>query len=122
MKKKLYLALLALPLLVFPFRTGAQSAPRTVTITAKRFAFEPALITLKKGEPVRLQLTSSDVVHGFYLKPLKIDEIIEPGKTTEVKVTPTVAGALTTHFQPLFGGHPRHHKITIEGGGGVEES
>ncbi len=35
----------------------AQSA-QVVEITAKRFAFEPNQVTLKKGQPVTLRITS----------------------------------------------------------------
>ena len=50
---------------------------------------------------MKLLLTSADVTHGFFLKPLKIDEIIVPGKTTEVNVTPQTAGTyllICDHF------------------------
>src|ERR1051326_4351455 len=43
-----------------------------VEITAKRFAFIPNRITLKKGETVKLRIHSEDVTHGFFLRPLKI--------------------------------------------------
>ena len=83
-----------------PHRTRAQQ-PRVINITAQRFEFSPNQITLKKGEPVKLLLTSNDVTHGFFLKPLKIDEIIEPGKTTEVNLTPQTPGTyllICDHF------------------------
>ncbi len=83
-----------------PHRTSAQD-PKVINITAKRFEFVPNQITLKKGEPVKLVLTSADVTHGFYLKTLKIDEVIESGKTTEVNITPQTAGTfllICDHF------------------------
>ena len=83
-----------------PHRTRAQD-PKVINIAAKRFEFTPNQITLRKGEPVKLLLTSADVTHGFYLKPLKIDEIIVPGKTTEVNITPQTAGTyllICDHF------------------------
>ena len=43
----------------------AQESPRRVEVVAKRFEFTPSEITLKKGEPVILVLTSKDVQHGF---------------------------------------------------------
>src|ERR1043165_8002767 len=111
--KKLLFSIAALLLLAVPYRTGAQAQQKTLAITAHRFAFEPAQITLKKGEPVTLQLTSSDVTHGFYLKPLKIDEIIEPGKTVEVKVTPQMAGTFTTICDHFCGANHGNMKMTI---------
>lgn|SRR5262249_6678798 len=35
---------------------------------------------LKKGEPVILRLKSEDVTHGFFMRQLKIDKTVEPGK------------------------------------------
>ena len=66
--------------------------PKVIEITAKKFEFTPSEITLKKGEPVILRLTSTDRVHGFMSKPLKVDTDIVAGKTTEVAVTPDTAG------------------------------
>jgi cytochrome c oxidase subunit II len=85
---------------LLPHGSRAQE-PRVINITAKRFEFSPNQVTLKRGEPVKLVLTSNDVTHGFFLKPLKIDEIIEPGKTTEVSLTPQTAGTfllICDHF------------------------
>ena len=111
--KKILFSAAALLLLLAPYRTGAQAGPKTVAITAHRFAFEPNQITLKKGEPVVLQLTTADVTHGFFLKPLKIDELIEPGKTTEVKLTPETAGSFTTICDHFCGSNHGNMKMTI---------
>ena len=73
----------------------ASDNPKVIEITAKKFEFTPAEITLKKGEPVILRLTSADRVHGFMSKPLKIDTDISADKTTDVSVTPESAGAYT---------------------------
>jgi cytochrome c oxidase subunit II len=69
--------------------------PKVIEITAKKFEFSPSEITLKKGEPVVLRLTSSDRVHGFMSKPLKIDTDIPADKTADVPVTPDTAGNFT---------------------------
>ncbi len=69
--------------------------PKVIEISAKKFEFSPSEITLKKGEPVILRLTSADRVHGFMSKPLKIDTDIADGKTTDVAVTPDTAGDFT---------------------------
>ncbi len=111
--KRLSLSFTAIVLLFASYKTGAQAEQKTIAITAHRFAFEPAQITLKKGEPVTLQLTTADVTHGFYLKPLRIDEVIEPGKTTEVKLTPQVAGTFTTICDHFCGAKHGNMKMTI---------
>ena len=72
MKSPRILALLLLCALVVTTRAGGEE-PRAITITAKRFEFVPSTITLKKGETVKLVVTSQDVTHGLFLRPLKID-------------------------------------------------
>ena len=75
--------------------TRANDNPKVIEIAAKKFEFTPSEITLKKGEPVILRLTTADRVHGFMSKPLKIDTDIPDGKTTDVAVTPDTAGNFT---------------------------
>ena len=95
--------------------TGSAPAnsPRVIEITAKRFAFTPDQITLKKGETVKLRLTSVDVTHGFFLRQLKIDEDIEPGKVTEITVTPQTAGTFSTICDHFCGANHGNMKMTI---------
>jgi cytochrome c oxidase subunit 2 len=79
----------------------AEEPVRVVEISAKRFRFEPAEVTLRRGEKVKLVLRSDDVVHGFFSRPLGIDTEIHPGTPTEVVVTPRTAGRFLTicdHF------------------------
>lgn len=74
---------------------NAAQEPRVIEIKAKKFEFSPSEITLKKGEPVILRLTSADRVHGFLVKPLKIDTDITPGKVTDIAVTPEAVSDYT---------------------------
>jgi cytochrome c oxidase subunit II len=90
---------------------------KVIEITAKKFDFTPAEITLKKGEPVILRLTSSDRVHGFMSKPLKIDTDIAAGKTTDVAVTPDTAGDFTVicdHYCGLGHGNMKMKVSVVE--------
>ncbi len=95
--------------------SGARAAedPRVITITAKRFEFSPKEITIRLGETVKLQLTTEDVTHGFFMKPLGIDEEIVPGRTTEVVVTPRTAGRYTTICDHFCGAGHGSMKMTI---------
>jgi cytochrome c oxidase subunit II len=84
-----------------PVRARAQDAPQVIKITASKFHFTPDHITLVKGQPVTLQLTSTDKTHGFMIRALKIDTDIKPGKVTEMTVTPATAGtfkAICDHY------------------------
>jgi cytochrome c oxidase subunit II len=74
---------------------NASDNPKVIQITAKKFEFTPSEITLKKGEPVILRLSSSDRVHGFMSKPLKIDTDIPSDTSKDVAVTPDTAGDFT---------------------------
>jgi cytochrome c oxidase subunit 2 len=91
----------------------AAEEPKVITITAKRFEFTPKEITLKQGQTVKLQLTTEDVTHGFFVKPLSIDEDISPGKTTEVVVTPKTTGRYTTICDHFCGAGHGGMKMTI---------
>ena len=91
----------------------ADDPPRVIAISARRFEFSPREITLKQGETVKLQLRSEDVTHGFFLRPLGIDEEIVPGQTTEVVVTPKAAGRYTTICDHFCGAGHGAMKMTI---------
>lgn len=69
--------------------------PRTIEVSAKRFEFEPQEITLKKGEAVTLRVTSQDVTHGFFSRPLHIDADLKPGETQAVRIRPQESGTYT---------------------------
>ena len=84
-----------------------------IDITAKRFAFSPDKITLKKGQTVKLRLHSEDVTHGFFLRPLKLDEEIPAGQTVEVTVTPQTAGTFTTICDHFCGANHGNMNMTI---------
>jgi cytochrome c oxidase subunit 2 len=78
-----------------PNLARADVNPKVIEISAKKFEFTPSQITLKKGEPVILRLSSSDRVHGFMSKPLKIDTDIPADKSADIPVTPDTAGDFT---------------------------
>jgi cytochrome c oxidase subunit II len=107
-----------LALWVVGFSTGgsglrAEEGPRAITITAKRFEFSPKEISIKPNETVKLLLSTEDVAHGFFVKPLGIDEDILPGKTTEVVVTPRKPGRYTTICDHFCGAGHGSMKMTI---------
>ncbi|MBI2107465.1 cupredoxin domain-containing protein [Candidatus Woesearchaeota archaeon] len=54
-------------------------------ITAKQFSFEPSVITVNKGDTVKLKITSVDVTHGFAINEFNINERIERGKIVNVE-------------------------------------
>jgi cytochrome c oxidase subunit 2 len=91
----------------------ASESPRVVEIHAKRFGFMPNQITLKRGETVKLLLTTEDVTHGFFQRALKIDEDIEAGKPTEITLKPDTAGSFTVICDHFCGSGHGNMKMTI---------
>ncbi len=105
-------AVMAMALSMSPAR--GDSAPKTVEITAKRFEFTPNKVTLKKGETVTLHITSQDVTHGLFLRPLKIDTDIPAGKSVDVTVTPAAVGTFTAICHHFCGAGHGNMKMTFE--------
>jgi len=80
--------------LAVAFNPGNASEPeQVIKIRAKKFEFMPNQITLKKGVPAVLELTSEDRVHGFNAPDLKARTAILPGKTTTLRVVPEKVGS-----------------------------
>jgi cytochrome c oxidase subunit 2 len=73
----------------------AQPKEKVIRIEAKRFDYTPGELTLKKGEPVILELTSLDVLMGFNLPDFNLRADIVPGKVTRVRFVPEKAGSFT---------------------------
>jgi len=85
---------------------AAVSKENVIQVTAERFKFTPAVIQLKVGEPVVLELTALDRKHGFQVPDLKIDETIEPGKVTRIRIVPDKAATYDFHCSVFCGsGH-----------------
>jgi cytochrome c oxidase subunit 2 len=91
---------------------GAEET-RAIVITAKRFEFVPSTITLKKGETVKLVVTSEDVTHGLFIRPLKIDTDLTPGETQQLTVTPQTAGTFTAICHHFCGAGHGNMKLTV---------
>lgn len=92
------------------FVLAEAAAPRAkvIKISARRFAYSPAHLTLKKGVPVVLELTSGDVLMGLNIPDFNVRGDIEPGKVTQVRFVPDKAGTFTFLCDIFCGsGHER---------------
>lgn len=45
----------------------AEPPPRIIAMTAKNFEFDPAVIHMKVGDKIRLQVISTDRTHGLHI-------------------------------------------------------
>jgi cytochrome c oxidase subunit II len=73
-------------------RQSATGEVPVIRVTAQKFEYSPDTITLKKGVPVDLELTSLDRDHGFKVPALGIRADIKPGQVTRVRLVPQQAG------------------------------
>src|SRR5512133_3091834 len=94
-------------------RGGPAGAP-VVTVTARQFAWSftypggkttPELM-LPLGRPVRLEVRSLDVVHGFFVPAFRIKVDAVPGRANFTWVTPTVEGTYDIECTVICG--PSH--------------
>jgi cytochrome c oxidase subunit II len=73
-------------------RVPAEEPAQTIEIHAKRFAFEPAEITVKSGQTVHLHIVSDDVPHSLVVKDLGIDASTTKSHAADVQFTAKQAG------------------------------
>jgi cytochrome c oxidase subunit 2 len=96
---------------------GLQAAPqaKVIKISAKRFNYTPGNITVKKGQPVVLELTSKDVLMGLNLPDFNVRGDMIPEKLTRVRFTPDKTGTFTFVCDIFCGsGHEEMHgTITV---------
>ena len=107
-KGSLFVIRLAVIVLVVVFIGSFAMAQekQVIKVSAKKFEYSPSQITVKKGVPVVLELTSLDRLHGFSCPGLGIRGDINPGKTTTIEFTPQTAGTFPFHCDIFCGeGH-----------------
>ena len=68
---------------------------KLIKVSAHRYEFVPKELTLKKGEPVDIELSTLDVVMGFNMPDFQMRESIVPGQVAHVRFTPSKVGTFT---------------------------
>jgi cytochrome c oxidase subunit II len=92
MKLKTWIVPLVLAIIAAAAPVGHSQEPRHIEIGLSRFSFSPGEITLKRGDPVVLVLTSHDVTHGLAISELGLRKDVVGGQTAELAFTPMRAG------------------------------
>ena len=104
--KTLLLGLSTMGSLALSGFSSAQDSPKRIEVSVKKFAYTPSEVTLKKGEPVVLALTSDDVAHGLKFKELNLNTRFDKGKPGELAFTPDKVGDFVGHCSVFCGsGH-----------------
>src|SRR3974390_2069860 len=79
------------------------SAIHEITMTAKNYVFDPSVITVKKGEKVRLLITATDRDHGIKIEGYDLDQVLKKGDTTTIEFTADKAGTFPFKFSVYWG-------------------
>jgi cytochrome c oxidase subunit II len=104
--KTLLVGLSAMGSLALSGFSSAPDSPKRIEVSVKKFAYTPSEVTLKKGEPVVLALTSDDVAHGLKFKELNLNTKFDKGKPGELAFTPDKTGDFVGHCSVFCGsGH-----------------
>lgn len=70
----------------------ATPSEKVIKVVSKRFVFEPSEITLKKGVPVDIEITTEDVVMGFNVPDLNQRADVLPKQVAHVHLKPEKTG------------------------------
>lgn len=95
---------------------AAIPAPHEIQMTAKKYEFNPNVVTVKKGEHVKLVITATDRDHGFKLDTFKINQRLKKGDPATVEFTADQVGEFPFQCSVICGmGHHRMKgKLVVE--------
>jgi cytochrome c oxidase subunit II len=94
-------------------QNAAADKPHHIAVGASRFQFNPAEITVKKGEPVALALTAKDADHGLKIEELDVLLQVKKGSTEVATFTPKEAGTFIGQCAVFCGSGHGGMKLTV---------
>lgn len=110
------------PALLGQESSAAAGGTDTIQMSAKKYEFDPAEITVKQGQHVKLVITATDRDHGFKLDAYNVDQRLKKGVATPVEFTADKTGTFPFECSVVCGlGHKRMKgKLVVEpSSGGV---
>lgn len=78
------------------------------------YGVSTAELHLPVDRQVDLQMTSKDVIHSFYVPEFRLKQDILPGRTTELRITPTSIGSYTVSCSQLCGANHAYMRATVK--------
>jgi heme/copper-type cytochrome/quinol oxidase subunit 2 len=63
-----------------------------ISVTARRYAFEPARIEARQGDVIRLTIRTEDIPHSFVIDALRIEKRAVPGRPVTFELLADKAG------------------------------
>ena len=70
----------------------SEEPPEPIHMTARKYKFDPKIITVRKGRLVRLIIKAEDRDHGFKLEAFGIEQRLLKGALTTIEFTADKAG------------------------------
>ena len=92
---------------------GSGMQARVVTVTVTDWSFSPAIVTVKKGENVKLDLKGDDGIHSLLVADLGLNVRVEPGTNMLVTLPTDKAGTFEGRCGVPCGPGHRDMKFTI---------
>ena len=86
--------------------SAAETATKTIQITAESYTFTPGTINVNQGDRVILKITATDKDHGFGIKAYNINEVLPKSKTVAIEFVASKKGEFTIKCTKFCGlGH-----------------
>jgi cytochrome c oxidase subunit II len=79
----------------------ANQDTKEIRISAKKYEYDPAVITVKQGDRVKLIVTAVDHDHGFKIEAFHIDQLVKKGESTSIEFSADMTGTFPfqcSHF------------------------
>lgn len=107
---------LGMAISAFAKAPAASPEVREIQMTAKKYEFNPNVITVKKGEQVKLIITALDRDHGFKLDAFGINQKLKKGAPTTIEFTADKTGTFPFQCSEFCGlGHRKMKgKLVVE--------
>jgi cytochrome c oxidase subunit II len=67
------------------------------------YGFSSDKLYLPVNQQIDLQMTSQDVIHSFWVPEFRVKQDLVPGRTTELRITPTMIGQYKVRCSELCG-------------------
>lgn len=115
-RKSLILGSILLSLALVPAGCESGKPDVVIPVVMKKYSFDPAVIRVKKGQLVELDVSTADVQHGFTVPDLGIREPIPPHRPARIVFKADRAGVFPMTCSIICG--PGHDdmvgKIIVE--------
>jgi cytochrome c oxidase subunit 2 len=74
---------------------AADAAVETITMTAKKYEFSPSVVTVAKGQHVKLEVTALDRDHGLEIKDYNVNTDLKKGVPATIEFVADREGEFT---------------------------